>query len=440
MTQEHLFVDPQLLTPFVEETALKALQPRLDDVQASLWQKSCPGNDRLGWLALPETIEEQLPRIKEIAAEIRANSDHLLCIGIGGSYLGARAAIDFLSDPFLGNSKVIYAGHHLGADYLASLLDYLWEKHVYVNVISKSGTTTEPAVAFRLINGLLSKKYSPDELKKRIIATTDRSQGVLRALTEREGYRSFVIEDDIGGRFSVLSPVGLLPIAAAGFDIDALVAGAREMMQLCRRSADVFENPAMTYAAARHLLYRQGKFVEFLSTFEPSCAYIAEWWKQLFGESEGKEGKGILPASAVLTTDLHSLGQYMQQGSRILFETFLQIAEPQRRLEIIALPDDIDKLNFIAGRTLDDVNRQAYLGTREAHADGGLPNMTITLARRDEYRLGQLFYFFEFAVAVSGLLLGVNPFDQPGVEDYKNNMFALLGKPGYENRFPAAGK
>jgi glucose-6-phosphate isomerase len=431
-TQQKLNLDISLLNQVVRRETLLALQPRLDAVHSSILNKTCAGNNFLGWVNLPWDIEAQLPRIKETAAEIRNNADHLLCIGIGGSYLGARAAIDFLADPFEGNSTVVFAGHQISADYNASLLDHLLQKQVCINVISKSGTTTEPAVAFRIVTQALAQKYSKDELRKRIIATTDRSRGVLRGITDREGYRSFIIEDDIGGRFSVFSPVGLLPIAAAGYDIEALTAGARDMAKLCKESTDIFENPALTYAAARYLLYSQGKTVEILSSFEPSLAFIGEWWKQLFGESEGKEGKGIYPTSANLTTDLHSLGQYMQEGTRMLFETFLILAKPGRHLEIPHVEGDSDGLNFIAGKTLDDVNHQAYLGTQYAHYDGSLPNMTLTLPERNEYNLGQLLYFFEFAVAVSGLLLGINPFNQPGVEAYKNNMYALLGKPGFE--------
>lgn len=431
-TRQKLVLDISLLDQVISREALRALQPRLDAVHSSLLNKTCAGNDFLGWVDLPWSIEEQLPRIKETAAEIRNNADHLLCIGIGGSYLGARAAIDFLADPFEGNSTVVFAGHHISADYSASLLKHLIQKQVYVNIISKSGTTTEPAVAFRLVTHALAQKYSTDELRKRIIATTDRSRGVLRGITDREGYRSFIIEDDIGGRFSIFSPVGLLPIAAAGYDIDALTAGARDMANLCKENIDVLENPVLTYAATRYLLYSQGKTVEILSSFEPPLTFIGEWWKQLFGESEGKEGKGIYPTSANLTTDLHSLGQYMQEGTRMLFETFIILAKTGRRLEIPYVEGDSDGLNFIAGKTLADVNHQAYLGTQYAHYDGGLPNMTLTLPERNEYYLGQLLYFFEFAVAVSGLLLGVNPFNQPGVEAYKNNMFALLGKPGFE--------
>ncbi|MDZ7315726.1 MAG: glucose-6-phosphate isomerase [candidate division KSB1 bacterium] len=430
---EPIKLNLSLLGPFVTEERLEALQPKLAQVHASLLNKTCAGADFLGWLDLPWKMESELERIKSLAQEIRSRADHLVCIGIGGSYLGTRAAVEFLCDPFLGNSFLLYAGQNLSADAHASLIDYILDKQVYLNVISKSGTTTEPAIAFRLISQALAKKYSVDELKKRIITTTDKRRGVLRKLSDQQEYRSFVIEDDIGGRFSVLSPVGLLPIAAAGYDVEALLAGARDMATLCRASADVSKNPAAAYAAARYLLHQEGKKVEVLSFFEPSLFFLGEWWKQLFGESEGKDHTGLFPATANLTTDLHSLGQYLQEGERILFESFMTVSA-RRTLTIPHFEDDGDGLNFVAGKSLDEVNEQAYLGTRFAHAEGNLPNLTISLARRDEYTLGALFYFFEFAVAMSGLLLGVNPFDQPGVEAYKKNMFALLGKPGFEEQ------
>ncbi|MBN1466292.1 glucose-6-phosphate isomerase [candidate division KSB1 bacterium] len=431
---KQLSLDSALLKNYVTDSDFENLQQQVSTVHDSLLKKSCAGSDYTGWIDLPWSIESQLPRIKEIAAEIRDRADHLVSIGIGGSYLGARSAIDFLADPFLGNDRVIYFGHHIGSDYTASLLDYALQKNIYVNVISKSGTTTEPAIAFRLIRAALAKKYSRDELRMRIIATTDKAAGVLRGIADAEEYRSFVIEDDIGGRFSVLSPVGLLPIAVAGCDIDALVAGAADMAHFCKTEPNILANESLKYAAARYLLHEKGKKVEILSSFEPSAHSIAEWWKQLFGESEGKDGKGIYPTSANLTTDLHSLGQFMQEGTRCLFETFLTIGMARTRVPIPAVPGDSDQLNFLADRSVEFVNQQAYLATSYAHYEGDLPNMTITLAKRDEYTLGQLYYFFEFSVAISGLLLGLNPFNQPGVEAYKQNMFALLGKPGYEER------
>lgn len=432
--KESISLDISLLDHYVSECDLEELQPKIDRVRTSLFKKTCPGNEYLGWIELPFTIESEVERIKNVAAEIRDNADHLVSIGIGGSYLGARAAINFLADPFFGNDKVLYFGHQLGSDYAASLLEYAMQKNVYVNVISKSGTTTEPAVSFRLLREALGKKYSAAELQKRIIATTDKDEGVIRNITDAEGYRSFVLDDDIGGRFSILSPVGLLPIAAAGYDIEKLLAGAQDAAHRCKKEPSVLGNAALKYAAARYTLYNKGKDVEVFSSFEPSAKYLAEWWKQLYGESEGKDEKGIYPTSAALTTDLHSLGQFMQEGTRTLFETFLTIDETRNDVIIPSIDGDPDQLNFLSSKTLAFVNRQAYIGTKFAHYDGDLPNMTINAGRRDEYNLGQLFYFFEFAVAISGLLAGVNPFNQPGVEAYKENMFALLGKPGYEQR------
>ena len=432
--KKNIILDINLLDKYVTREELQAMQPRVDAVRKSLLDKTCPGNEYLGWLNLPDTINSEIDRIKSIAAEIRENADHLVTIGIGGSYLGTRSAIDFLADPFYGNDKVIYFGHQIGSDYAASLIDYVMQKNVYVNVISKSGTTTEPAISFRLIREALRKKYSKDELKQRIIATTDNDQGVTREITNAEGYRSFSLADDIGGRFSILSPVGLLPIAAAGYDIEELVAGARDMANICRKESDLFGNVALTYAAARHLLYKKGKNVEIFSSFEPSAQYFAEWWKQLFGESEGKKNRGIYPTSAILTTDLHSLGQFMQEGTRMLFETFFTVNSSRVEVTIPSREGDADQLNYLAGKNLSYVNQQAYIATKFAHYDGDLPNMTIEAPQRDEYTLGQLYYFFEFAVAISGLLLGVNPFNQPGVEAYKQNMFALLGRAGYEQR------
>ncbi|MBN1481800.1 glucose-6-phosphate isomerase [candidate division KSB1 bacterium] len=434
MSQSALSLDIALLKKYIVDADLEAQQTRVTTAHSRLMNKTCMGHDFLGWIHLPWRIESELDRIQNIAAEIQDNADHLIIIGIGGSYLGARAAIEFLADPFLRNDKVLYFGHHLGSDYTASFLDYVMQKNVYINVISKSGTTTEPAVSFRLLRHMLSGKYSQDELARRIITTTDVSSGILREMTNSANYRSFAIQDDIGGRFSVLSPVGLLPIAVAGFDIEAIVAGARDMAQACANESGILENDALKYAAARYALYQKGKCVEVFSTFEPGAYFIAEWWKQLFGESEGKEHKGIFPTSATLTTDLHSLGQFMQEGSRILFETFLTIGKSRFDIVIPTINSDADKLNFVAGQTVEFVNQQAYVGTKYAHFDGDLPNMTVELSERNEYALGQLFYFFEFAVAISGLLLGINPFNQPGVEAYKQNMFALLGKDGYEER------
>ncbi|MDZ7724249.1 MAG: glucose-6-phosphate isomerase [candidate division KSB1 bacterium] len=423
----------QLLDDYIKQSDLSKLEDKVRAIHQSLWNKTCKGHDFLGWLSLPFDAAEQLNRVKDLAAEIRDHSDGMVSIGIGGSYLGARAAIEFLAEPFAAKN-VLFLGHHISGDYTDSLFSYIQDKDVYVNVISKSGGTTEPAVAFRLLRRVLSESCSEEELKRRIIATTDANKGILHDIAKAKGYRRFVIPDDVGGRFSVLTPVGLLPIAAAGFDIEQLLKGAQDMATLCKENDNVLENPALTYAAARYLLYEKGKKVEALSAFEPYFQYIGEWWKQLFGESEGKENKGIYPTSANLTTDLHSLGQYFQQGERVLFETFLTLDKTTSDTKIPEIEGDPDQLNFVAGQDLHAVNQKAYLGTKYAHYEGDLPNMTLSVPERNEYVLGQLFYFFEFAVAVSGLLLDVNPFNQPGVEAYKKNMFALLGKPGFEDR------
>ena len=429
-----LQLDIELLKDIVSTKSLEEMQPQIDKVVESITNRTCAGNDFLGWVDLPINFDKkELEDIKAVAAEMHEQADHIICIGIGGSYLGARATMDFLSSP-MGNDKILYLGHQLSSDYVAALLEKITGKSCYVNVISKSGTTTEPGVAFRILLEKLKSEYSQSELKKRIIATTDKSRGALRTLSDAEGFRSFVIPDDVGGRFSVLTPVGLVPIAAAGFDIDALLAGARDMAQLCRENRNVLENPVLTYAACRNLLYKAGKKVEVMSAFDPSLQYVGEWWKQLYGESEGKDGVGIFPASTVFTTDLHSMGQYIQDGERTLFETFVNIANMRKKATIPVMDDDLDGMNYLAGKDLSEVNYQAYRGTALAHLAGGVPNMTLTLNERSEYALGQLFYFYEFAVAVSGLLLEINPFDQPGVEAYKKNMFALLGKPGYEDR------
>ena len=423
----------KLLDQYVSRSDLTGLQKNINSIHKSLWDKTCKGNDFLGWLTLPHDAEKQIRSIQNLAHEIKTHSDALVSIGIGGSYLGARAAIEFLSEPFA-PQHVLFLGHHLSGDYTDALFSYIRDKDVYVNVISKSGGTTEPAVAFRLLRNELSRTLSDKELTRRIIATTDGSKGILHDIAQSRGYRTFVIPDDVGGRFSVLTPVGLLPIAAAGFDIEQLLKGAQDMADLCRQNRDVLENPALTYAAARYALYQKGKKVEALSAFEPFFQYAGEWWKQLFGESEGKEHKGIYPTSANLTTDLHSLGQYFQEGERFLFETFLTLDKTKSDTKIPEAEGDPDQLNFVAGQDLHAVNQKAYLGTKYAHYEGDLPNMTLTLPERNEYVLGQMFYFFEFAVAVSGLMLDVNPFNQPGVEAYKKNMFALLGKPGFEDR------
>ena len=357
----------------------------------------------------------------------------VVVIGIGGSYLGARAVIEALSDSFhnYGNAdmKVIFAGHNIGEDYYHELMNYLKDKEFGICVISKSGTTTEPAIAFRLLKELLEKKVGREEAGRRIVAITDASKGALRTLADQEGYKTFVIPDNVGGRFSVLTPVGLLPIAIAGFDVRDLVKGAVEMRQMCLEGE---QNIAVEYAVARTALYRKGYAVELLANFNPKLHYITEWWKQLYGESEGKEHKGIFPAGADFTTDLHSMGQYIQEGVRMLMETVISVEKPEYKVEIPSDQANLDKLNFLAGKRVDEVNKMAELGTQIAHVDGGVPNMKVLMPALNALYIGQLFYFFELACGISGCMLGVNPFDQPGVEAYKNNMFALLEKPGYE--------
>lgn len=404
-----------------------------------LLTKSGKGNDFLGWLDLPAELGEDLPgRIVSDAAAIRSKAEIFVVIGIGGSYLGARAVIEALSDPFgvygqyTGNTRVVFAGENLSEDYHARLLRLLDTREYAVAVISKSGTTTEPAVAFRLIKQHIEKKYGKAEASRRIFAITDQSRGALKKLADAEGYTSYVIPDDVGGRFSVLTPVGLLPVAVAGFDIRKLIQGAADMRLTALQTGNPGANPCLVYAAARNLLYRSGKTTEILVAYEPSLLFVIEWWKQLYGESEGKEGKGIFPAGVTFTSDLHSMGQYIQEGVRNLSETVISVTSPVERLTVPEDPENLDGLNFLSGMRLSDVNRQAELGTMLAHTDGGVPNIMITIPAIDEYSIGQLLYFFEFACALSGYMLGVNPFDQPGVEAYKKNMFALLGKPGFE--------
>ncbi|MBM7868248.1 glucose-6-phosphate isomerase [Heliobacterium gestii] len=422
------------------ESAIGALEAPIRHAHDLLHHGSGVGHEFTGWLQLPETYDRaEFDRIADAAARIRASSDVLLVIGIGGSYLGARAAIDMLSHSFhnqLPRSRrpgcaIHFAGHNISSSYLSDLFDILEDKDVSVNVISKSGTTTEPAIAFRLIRQWMEKKYSPDEARRRIFATTDRAKGALKRLADEQGYETFVVPDDVGGRYSVLTAVGLLPIAAAGVDITALMAGARDAMA-AYANPSLAANACYQYAAARNVLYGQGKQVELFVAYEPSLQHLAEWWKQLYGESEGKEGKGIFPASVLFSTDLHSMGQYIQDGLRMLMETVVRFDKPRRELAVPQAADDRDGLNFLAGKTIDFVNQKAFTGTLLAHVDGQVPNMVISVPEPNAYHLGQLFYFFEKACGVSGYLLGVNPFDQPGVEAYKRNMFALLGKPGFE--------
>jgi glucose-6-phosphate isomerase len=396
-----------------------------------------PGNDFLGWLSLPDDILHQLEKIEKTANHLRSISDTTVVIGIGGSYLGARAVIEALSHSFSPllktiHHEVIYAGQNICEDYLSDLLEILDGRNYSIVVISKSGTTTEPAIAFRILKNHLEKKVGKTNAAERIIAITDERKGALRSLAETNGYETFIIPDNIGGRFSVLTPVGLLPIAISGLDIRMVVNGAREMERLTRNNKHAASNPSLLYAAARNLLLQNGKSIEIMVGFTPKLHFFAEWWKQLFGESEGKDGKGIFPASVDMTTDLHSLGQYIQDGQRILFETMISVKNPVKKLTVPAEKDDSDQLNYLAGKRLSEVNHNAETGTTLAHNDGNVPIITITIPALDEYYTGQMIYFFEIACAISGYILDVNPFDQPGVEAYKANMFALLNKPGFE--------
>ncbi|MEC7641311.1 MAG: glucose-6-phosphate isomerase [Nitrospinota bacterium] len=432
----NLSLEIENIKSFVSHSEILRLQGEVDKQHAALEKGEGPGSDFLGWLHLPSGMAEtSLRDIEDTAAQIRKNFDTFICIGIGGSYLGARAAIDFLSPAFIGSNaaqkgpKIYFAGHNIDSDYLSGLLDLIAEKNVCLNVISKSGTTTEPALAFRLLKDELKRKFGATEVKKRIFVTTDKAKGALKSLADREGYKTFTIPDDVGGRYSVFTPVGLLPIAVAGIEVRELVAGARDMEEKTSNTLKIDENPSYLYAAIRKLLYEKGKSIEILASFDHSLAYTLEWWKQLAGESEGKNGCGIFPASVQYTTDLHSMGQWVQEGNRILFETFLVMDSPRNRVVIPRCDDDVDGLNFLAGKTLDFVNEKAYQGTAKAHLEGGVPNMTLSIKDGSPRSMGELFYFFQRAVALSGYLLGVNPFDQPGVEFYKKNMFSLLNKP-----------
>ncbi len=425
---------------FLPEEALEAYAARTEAANQALEQGTAPGNDFLGWLHLPSSITaDDLARLKATAETLRENCEVVVVAGIGGSYLGARAVIEALDNSFSwllprqkGNPVLIYAGNNISEDYLSELAGYLKGKDFGVINISKSGTTTETALAFRLLKKQCEEQRGKEMARKVIVAITDARRGAARTTADKEGYASFVIPDNVGGRFSVLTPVGLLPIAVAGFDIEALVRGAVDMEQATAPGKPFRENPCALYAAVRNALYQSGKKIEILANYHPKLHYIGEWWKQLYGESEGKGHKGIFPASVDLTTDLHSMGQWIQDGERTIFETVLSIETPNRNLCVPGDGENLDGLNFLAGKRVDEVNKMAELGTQLAHVDGGVPNLGITLPRLDEYCLGQLLYFFERACGISGILLGVNPFDQPGVEAYKKNMFALLGKPGYE--------
>ena len=432
-----LKLDLSNASSFLPQDYLTSRMDALEKARVMLAEHNGPGGDFTGWVRLPVDYDkEEFARIQAAAEKIRADSDVLVVIGIGGSYLGARAVIELLgsADHKLAPNKpeIFFAGNGLSTDAMCELMDYLEGKDWSINIISKSGTTTEPAVAFRLFKSLLEEKYGKEAACKRIYATTDAHKGALKGLADAEGYEEFVVPDDVGGRYSVLTAVGLLPIAVAGVDISALMAGAAEAMEaLAQPGAD---NIAWQYAAARNALAEAGKSIELLVGYEPSFRFFAEWWKQLYGESEGKEGKGLFPASVEFTADLHSMGQYIQQGQRILLETVVKFAKSRRSITIPNDPDNVDGLNFLTGKPLQFVAEQAMRGTLLAHVDGGVPNLVLEAEGRDERTVGQLIYFFEYACGLSGYLLGVNPFDQPGVEAYKKNMFALLGKPGYEAR------
>ena len=432
--------DSSKAAAFLPEQALTSMEAAVTAARKTLLEKTGAGNDFLGWIDLPVDYDkEEFARIQKAAEKIRKDSEVLLVIGIGGSYLGARAAIDFLRHNFYNmvgadvrkTPEIYFAGNSISSTYICHLMEVIGDRDFSITVISKSGTTTEPAIAFRVFKKLLEKKYGREEAARRIYATTDKARGALKKLSDEEGYETFVVPDDVGGRFSVLTAVGLLPIAVSGADIEALMGGAAAAREELL-TAPFAENDAMQYAAVRNYLHQNGKSVEILANYEPSLHYVSEWWKQLYGESEGKEHKGIFPASVDLTTDLHSMGQFIQDGTRLMFETVLEVEHPTCELVIEAEESDLDGLNYLAGKTVDFVNKSAMNGTILAHTDGEVPNLMIHLAAQDEFTLGQLFYFFEFACGISGYMLGVNPFNQPGVESYKKNMFALLGKPGYE--------
>ena len=434
-----LTFDYKKALPFFQEHELEYLAPYVELAHNQLHEGTGPGNDFTDWITWPVDYDkEEYDRIKKAAEKIRQDSEVLVVIGIGGSYLGTRAAIEFLNGSFYsrqsgekGNPLVVFAGNSISSTYLFELIEMIGDRDFSINMISKSGTTTEPAIAFRILKEKLIAKYGEEEAVKRIYATTDKEKGALKSEANEMGYETFTIPDGIGGRFTVLTAVGLLPIAVAGNDIDELMAGAADAMN-AYGSSKLDENPAYQYAAIRNILQRKGKDIEILVNYEPAMAYFSEWWKQLYGESEGKDQKGIYPASANFSTDLHSIGQTIQDGKRNIFNTVIKVDKPRYNLEIPSLEEDLDGLKYLEGKTVDFVNTQAYKGTLLAHTDGNVPNLLIGIDALNERSLGELIYFFEIAVAVSGYLNGVNPFDQPGVEAYKRNMFALLGKPGFE--------
>ena len=420
--------------------AVEALEPQVKAAQEALENGTCPGNDFLGWLHLPSSISADfIKQLQDCANVLRENCEAIVVAGIGGSYLGARAVIEALSNSFAwlvgdkSNPTILFAGNNIGEDYLSELTDYLKDKKFGVINISKSGTTTETALTFRLLKKQCEEQRGKEEAKKVIVAVTDAKKGAARTCADKEGYTSFIIPDNVGGRFSVLTPVGLLPIACAGFDISKLVEGAQSMEKACGKDVPFAENIAAQYAAVRNALYAEaGKKIEIMVNYQPKLHFMSEWWKQLYGESEGKDGKGIFPASCDFTTDLHSMGQWIQEGERTIYETVISVEKPNRTMLFPNDEENLDGLNFLAGKRVDDVNKMAELGTRLAHVDGGVPNIRISMPELNEYYLGQLIYFFEIGCGISGNVLGVNPFNQPGVEAYKKNMFALLDKPGYE--------
>ena len=426
--------------PFIGAHEVDFMKKQVMDAKDLLVSKTGAGNDFLGWIDLPVDYDkEEFDRIKKAAAKIQSDSEVLLVIGIGGSYLGARAAIEFLRHSFYNcvskeirkTPEIYFVGNSISSTYIRHLIDVIGDRDFSINMISKSGTTTEPAIAFRVFKEMLIEKYGKEEANKRIYATTDKAKGALKNLADEEGYEEFVVPDDVGGRFSVLTAVGLLPIAVSGADIDKLMEGAASGRQKAL-DAPYESNAALQYAAVRNILHRKGKAVEIVANYEPSLHYVSEWWKQLYGESEGKDQRGIFPAAVDLTTDLHSMGQFIQDGSRIMFETVLNVEESPAEILLNKEDVDTDGMNYLAGKSVDFVNKSAMNGTILAHTDGNVPNLMVKIPEQNEFYLGELFYFFEFACGVSGYILGVNPFNQPGVESYKKNMFALLGKPGYE--------
>jgi glucose-6-phosphate isomerase len=427
---------------FLADTEIEMIEKAVEGAKEVLLNKTGAGNDFLGWIDLPVNYDkDEFARIKKAAEKIQGDTEVLLVIGIGGSYLGARAAIEFLRHSFYNSvskevrktPEIYYVGNNISSTYISSLIDVIGNRDFSINIISKSGTTTEPAIAFRVFKKLLIEKYGKAEAAKRIYATTDKAKGALKNLATEEGYESFVVPDDVGGRFSVLTAVGLLPIAVSGADITSLMEGAAAMRERCLKEAFA-SNDALLYAAVRNILLRKGKSIEILANYEPALHFVSEWWKQLFGESEGKDQKGIFPASVDLTTDLHSMGQFIQDGQRTMFETVINLETPTREIYLEEEEVDLDGLNYLAGKSVDFINKSAMKGTLLAHTDGDVPNLIVNLPDQSEKSLGELFYFFEFACGISGYLLGVNPFDQPGVESYKANMFALLGKPGFEKQ------